>query len=527
MPATLSELILDQTETTLIWSNTKTGTTSSYFTSGPKSPPFAQNTEYRMVVSSSASRPASYDIRKLEGSTNRGKIATMPAGAEDFEFTFNTGAYNINKFTITSKIAITYTLKVYLDTKTSLNDRILAIEQEQTDMEAEMDSTLYNYAGYDFKQYTSQVTKTSQTGTVYPWSILPHKVDTSLFCKLDFTNITSTGSVTVRLLLGNTTVKSLGSIAASDTEKTFLFQCSSEFDKVQLMIGSSTITYTAVLSVVSAFYRDAQQHLDYNTKAALFKSGVKSIAHQGFSDDRFAAACRKCALEAAARNMYDGVEVDVLFSSDNVPVLSHDPTFVDGISGNTITIANETLEDLKSYRYYGGEICTLEEAMEVCKAYGMDILLDHTAYIETNAQAQAVVDIINKYKMWKHVIWTTSSSVLTRSAILQLYPQSRVLSVQDGTVTQSNIDAINAVAATGVNIIFDFNYANNTVENVVPLLQGLNPGVEVAVYTLEKGSNPLADSYELWAEYAPYVDYALSGLANEFITRYGLLNIHG
>ena len=149
MPATLSELILDQTETTLIWSNTKTGTTSSYFTSGQKSPPFAQNTEYRMVVSSSVSRPASYDIRKLEGSTNRGKIATMPAGAEDFEFTFNTGAYNINKFTITAKQVITWTIKVYLDTKTSLNDRIQSLEQELEDTNDEVEALASELSGTD------------------------------------------------------------------------------------------------------------------------------------------------------------------------------------------------------------------------------------------------------------------------------------------------------------------------------------------------------------------------------------------
>ena len=524
MPATLSELILDQTTTTQIWSNTKTGTTSSYFTSGQMSTPLAQNTVYRVVVSSGSSRAAAYDMRKMEGSSNRGKIATIPAGADSYEFTFNTGSYNINKFQIVAKVAITWTIKVYLDTKTSLNDRILAIEEDVDAVEEAVSESLYNYDGYGFKTYSSLVTKSSQTGTTYPWSILPHKVDPSLYCKLEFTSVTASGSVTVKALMGNSAVKTIGTIASSDTAKTFYFSAN-EFDKIQLLAGSATISYTARLYVVADFYRDAQKHLDYNTKSALFKSSLKSIAHQGYSPDQYAAACRLSAIIAASENHYDGVEVDVVFSSDGVPFLCHDATFSSG--GTTITIANETAEDLVTYTYYGETICSLDDAVRTCKLYGLDMILDHTAAINTQAKADAVVAIINKYKAWDNIIWTTASSYLTRTAILTLYQKARVLAVQDGAVTQTNINNVNTLAANGVNVIFEFNYENNDVEAVVPLLQQLSPGVEVSVYTLEKSSNPKADSVAVWNDYAPYVNYALSGLVNEFMIRTGYINIHG
>lgn len=498
---------------------TKTGTTSAYCTINIAT--LAQNTTYKITVASDEDVAANCAVHKLVGNTSKGTIATLLNGTSYVENIFDTGANSINKIQIRGYQARTFTVRIYSYIEETLPTHLGAIEGEIGTINTE----LHNNLTKGFKPHSGLKTGSGATGTIYPLNPLPHWVAPSLYCKLVVSNISSTGSVTINALAENTKIGEIGKLGSADTYKEFLFQFTNEFNKIQFVCGTSTLDYNVQLFVISDIYRDAQKHLDYNTKSALYKSSLKCIAHQGFSIDQYTAECRRSAIIAAAMNHFDGVEVDLAFSSDDVPFLCHDTSFVSG--GQTIVIENETADALVTYSYYGETICSLEEAIKLCKLYGLDIILDHTANITNQDRATAVVEILNRYRAWSNVIWTTASSVLNRSAILALYPQARFHVVSDNAISEANISNVNTLAEQGNNVILAFNWANNTLAHLQDdVLPNLDARVKLSCYTLDNTSNPMSYNDNLYKQYMPYVDYALSNVNNKFRVETGYLNIY-
>lgn len=519
MPKT-SESNVFRIITSYVTGNTKTGTTSAYCTINITT--LAQNTTYKITAESNEPVGANCPVHMLVGPSSKGVVTTILNGTSYAENTFNTGANSINKIQIRGYQARTFTVRIYSYVEETLPTHLGEIKGEISTI----DNELHNNLSKGFKPYSGLRVGSGASGTIYPLNPLPHWVAPSLYCKLVVSNIVSTGSVTINALAETTKIGVIGSIGSSDTYKEFEFQFYSEFNKIQFVCGTNvTLDYNVQLFVISDIYRDAQKHLDYNTKSALYKSSLKCIAHQGFSIDQYTAECRRSAIIAAAMNHFDGVEVDLAFSSDDVPFLCHDTSFVSG--GQTIVIANETADALVTYSYYGETICSLEEAIKLCKLYGLDIILDHTANITNQDRATAVVEILNRYRAWQNVIWTTASSVLNRSAILAIYPQARFQVVSDNAISEANISNVNTLAEQGNNVILAFNWANNTIAHLQDdVLPNLDARVKLSCYTLDNTSNPMSYNDNLYKQYMPYVDYALSNVNNKFRLETGYLNIY-
>lgn len=131
---------------------------------------------------------------------------------------------------------------------------------------------------------------------------------------------------------------------------------------------------------------------------------VKLVSHQG----NVVATTNQCKIDGyidAGKSGFTACEGDLRFTSDNIPVLCHDASFVDATSGQTIIIANNTLSQLKNCDYYGGKIATLEEVVIVCKKYGMELILDQILGGWTTTQYNNIFDIIYKYNFRDDVIF--------------------------------------------------------------------------------------------------------------------------
>ncbi len=109
------------------------------------------------------------------------------------------------------------------------------------------------------------------------------------------------------------------------------------------------------------------------------KSTVKMIAHSGY--------CTKYlentepAFIGAVKNGSNGIETDVRFTKDGVPITWHDGT-VEFTDGTVVNVHQYTLEELqkKPIKNWINDdvvyICTLERYYEICKQYKMYCFLD-------------------------------------------------------------------------------------------------------------------------------------------------------
>ena len=224
---------------------------------------------------------------------------------------------------------------------------------------------------------------------------------------------------------------------------------------------------------------------------------VHSINHRGYSDT--APENTIPAFKLSKTNGFDIVETDVLFTSDNVPVLLHDTTInrtarnADGTQlSNTIYIKDITLSQALEYdfgvwkgnQYAGTKIPTLAEFLKLCK----DINLH--PYIEikndgnyTDAQLQSIVSLVEETGMTGFVTYI-SFTLSYLSKVATFVPSAR-LGLLVNSLSQSSVtDAL--TLQTGQNEVFiDAGYLPSTPPDV-SLAQ--NVGIPLEIWTVDVSS---------------------------------------
>lgn len=227
---------------------------------------------------------------------------------------------------------------------------------------------------------------------------------------------------------------------------------------------------------------------------------MKSINHRGARLE--APENTLSAYKLSAKNGFKYVETDVMFTSDNIPVLLHDDT-IDRTSNGSGNISQMTYEEAYQYDYsydssnselenkytaYRGEkIPKFEEFIILCKRLSLHPYIEIKGTV-TKAQAKILIDIVAKCGMLNCVSWISfNSNALVN--VLDNYPKARV-----GLVTSNfNADTINIVKnslRTGQNEAFiDVYYTNATQTNVDLCIVDSIP---LEVWTVNKESDILA-----------------------------------
>lgn len=191
---------------------------------------------------------------------------------------------------------------------------------------------------------------------------------------------------------------------------------------------------------------------------------IKSVAHRGYSS--VAPENTLPAYKLAKQNGFNYVECDICWTSDNIPVLSHDTT-IDRCSNGTGSIASMTLAQLKTYdfgswkssAYTGTKIPTFEEFIELCRDLGLYPYLDPRS--NNSSKLQLVVDIYTAYGMKDHITWIGGSDI--GSAVKALDDTARIGMFATSTITSTTITTAQGLS-TGKNEIFidaDYNYATS------------------------------------------------------------------
>lgn len=150
-----------------------------------------------------------------------------------------------------------------------------------------------------------------------------------------------------------------------------------------------------------------------------YDRNVKGIAHRG--NREVAPENTLPAFKLAKQNGFNYVECDVLFTSDNIPVLCHD----DNIKSHSNSIENvyitqTTLQNLKQYDfshgivgYEGTKIPTFEEFIALCRNLSLHPYIEiKYSPTPTSAQVQSLIPIVKKYGMLRKVTWISFSDTI-------------------------------------------------------------------------------------------------------------------
>jgi len=233
---------------------------------------------------------------------------------------------------------------------------------------------------------------------------------------------------------------------------------------------------------------------------------------------------------------YPEIRISVWFTSDNIPVLSHDEDIntvaknADGtdISG-TVNIPDHTLEELNNYDFgvrYGSsfagmKITVLEDALKLCKELGMNCRIELKPDSLTSAQATILTEALHKYSM------TKNASVRShKQAVLQaIYAVASGLWYEvtlpaDGTVADwmSYIDYAKAIRNSYNKVSLVVGYTSGGSGTLYPsaIASAKNEGFEICLASVHTEADMLTwsvstvDCVEVAFVKSPYTVFANS-----------------
>lgn len=201
--------------------------------------------------------------------------------------------------------------------------------------------------------------------------------------------------------------------------------------------------------------------------------GDISSIHRGWAD------AKDNSLQAFYNSFVKGYrfcECDIRWTSDNVPVLSHDSTvsgYVNGVA-TSYTIEDVTLETLKGLvitngKYDNMAVPTVEEAIQLGKFMGGRYVLDNIKTMST-ARYDIILGLLEQYDYWDGLLFNTNAElaqyVLDESdGRACLYIETSTLAEIEQSITDPNKvyiiydmnnlptqTVVNAISAKGYNI---------------------------------------------------------------------------
>ena len=210
-----------------------------------------------------------------------------------------------------------------------------------------------------------------------------------------------------------------------------------------------------------------------------YDKNVKAINHRGYCT--VAPENTIPAFIMSKEKGFSYVECDVAFTSDDVPVLLHNPT-IDSVSDGTGSIADMTYAEVlkydfgswKSENYKGTKIASLAEFLKVCKGLGLHPYIELKA--GTESQIKIVADMVAAHGLTGKVSYISPYSALLTYA--HTYdPVARIGFI--GDVTAGGITVLKGLKGEN-EIFFDTDYKLVTDEKVALCITN---GVPLEIYT--------------------------------------------
>lgn len=192
--------------------------------------------------------------------------------------------------------------------------------------------------------------------------------------------------------------------------------------------GSTSITPEIVennieISTISLFAHYFNPKLNDNSLVTCFAHTGVGLGITSDGTWRSAGNNLLSSFYGAYKQGFNGVLVNTLKTSDGEIVCSHEGTFTDAITGNTITIGEITYAELITHPFLPNGECIpkLDDVLYLCKMLGLKVFL-----VNVGADSVAMYNMVSKYQMRDNVIFMTNAKT-----ILNLYPYAHIALVQE------------------------------------------------------------------------------------------------
>lgn len=296
----------------------------------------------------------------------------------------------------------------------------------------------------------------------------------------------------------------------------FRFYINNEYDKSKdkeiLPNQSLRINQGERFKCVIANYSETKDIADINefvNAIKIDKNGVSSklyrpnpcmmsISHQGFSTTNEAFGnSRISSYRGTFDRGFECAETDIQWTADNIPVCCHDNVFVNTDNDTTVTISENTYNDLKNMGYYHETIATFDDVIKNCKIYGLKLEIDKTKTTWTDTQWKILFDIISKYQMKEYVIWTCINGEM-KNKIFNFYRKSTLMLNCNANQLTNAVSTAKAWATDDNKIIIAVNTSGLREKDIAEAnvsIQGYN--INIGVWTIDD-----VDEYKRWIPYA-------------------------
>ena len=171
-------------------------------------------------------------------------------------------------------------------------------------------------------------------------------------------------------------------------------------------LNGDDIDIQDVFENIKIFY--TSDKIEESKSSTAFKSFVKSVAHQGYSGDVPGNTLQ--AFEKAGVRGFSACETDIRFTSDSIPVTSHDNERTT-VTGEIVVISEVTYDTLSKKQFFDDAtiiIPKFESYINVCKLYGMYSLIELKG-TQSNTQIQSLINHVKKMGMWEKSVWVAFS----------------------------------------------------------------------------------------------------------------------
>jgi glycerophosphoryl diester phosphodiesterase len=245
------------------------------------------------------------------------------------------------------------------------------------------------------------------------------------------------------------------------------------------------------------------------SKSARFTSNVLSIAHQGARGYDYPQNTKENII-ACAKDGWKLVEFDVRWTSDGVPVISHDDTLTTYGGTDTITISTSTYEQLTATQLFADasvKISTFYEVIDACKLYGLFACIEFKAW-PSDVQLDDMMSHIRHRNMMRNCMWLSFNfdpllKVLTRdkdATVMLCLSKAEDISWVD---TETRFSTL--LRETGETILaYNYNHLA-TIDDLDAYLNAFRDrGFRIGVFTM--------DTVDLIKKYAIYADYITSNV---------------
>jgi len=186
----------------------------------------------------------------------------------------------------------------------------------------------------------------------------------------------------------------------------------------------------------SACNNNESKRVDFSHPGSVKNRVPVLIAHRGGVVTEQTPECSLAAIRLAKEQGYSMVELDLRQSRDNIPVIFHDANMKKAC-GLDKSIKDLNVAEILTLSYSGSEqkICTFEQALELCKALGLGLMLD--IKIKSDRKFfDNIATLVKKYGLENSCLTINTDPLLQeqiKSVALLPVSQNEFKKIQQGT----------------------------------------------------------------------------------------------